>query len=524
MKTPIFETSSGTVLFDAVGPNSSGATGSGVSSLSWTHTPVGNPSAVAVAVGYWSNATAISSVTYGGVAMTLAVSQNASSGDKAAIYGLANPPAGAQTVQITWAAGGIFANAGSISVTGSDTTTCFSHADGQAAGTGTSAACTVTSAVGELVVDMCNGDNATAGVTITSSGTRRWGTAHVGSEEANAAATAPGAATVTMTETLSASKPWAIVAASFKSGSGALETLLETNSFVRADLYTYTLADGTVLRFTNADIDITFSGNTWSSTTVIHDTTQTKTLAHYKIGLDVDIWTVVVVPRAVHPITGATFPDTINAQPWIQAVMTGALDGALVRIDRAYAASWPVAPATWGKFTPTGVLTMFTGRVAEVVGDDLEATLTLRDMRELLQISLPRNFFQSPCRHVLFDVGCTLSALSFKRSSAALVGSTRNVILSALAPPTGPGSNTFVLGRLVMTSGANIGIQRLIRTWVSGAFTLIAPLPYIVNTGDTFDAYPGCDKTLLGSAGCTGFANTVNFGGQPFIPAPETAV
>lgn len=208
------------VALDAVGPNSSGATGSNVSSLSWTHTPVGTPTAVAVTVGWWNTTNAISSVTYGGVAMVLAKALASSANDKAAIYGLANPPSGSQTVVITWSGGGAFANAGSISVTGSDTSTVFSNTS-SATGTGTSASTTCTSAVGELVVSMCNGDNATTGVTMTASGTRRWGTAYVGTEEANACQTDVGAASVTMTETLSASKVWTIVAASFLAAPGA---------------------------------------------------------------------------------------------------------------------------------------------------------------------------------------------------------------------------------------------------------------------------------------------------------------
>lgn len=309
----------------------------------------------------------------------------------------------------------------------------------------------------------------------------------------------------------------------YETSVGALDALLGTNVFVCADMYTYTLADATVLRYTNADVDIIYSGNTWSSRSVIHDTRDTKTTAHYKIGLDVDTWSVKVIPRAVEPTTGAAFPDLIGTQAWMKAIRSGALDGATVQIDRAYATGWPVAAATWGRFTPTGILTMFTGRVASVEGDALEATITMNDMRELLQMAVPRNLFQSPCRHVLFDVGCTLSALTFRVITSATAGSTVNVILSTAVPPSGPGSGTFTLGRIKMTSGANNGIQRTVRTWTSGSFTLLSPLPYTINTGDTFEAYPGCNKILTSGAGCTGFANTVNFGGQPFIPAPETA-
>lgn len=47
-----------------------------------------------------------------------------------------------------------------------------------------------------------------------------------------------------------------------KAASGALIALLNSgNTFLMADLYTVTLWDGTVYRWTDADTDITFGGN-----------------------------------------------------------------------------------------------------------------------------------------------------------------------------------------------------------------------------------------------------------------------
>lgn len=310
----------------------------------------------------------------------------------------------------------------------------------------------------------------------------------------------------------------------YETGAGALDTLLGTNVFVCADLYTYTLADGsTTLRYTTADIDITYSGSTWSSKTVHHNTADHKTTGHWKVGLDVDTWTVTATPRETDPVTAAAYPDKISGQPWLSAVRGGALDGATVRIDRAYMAAWPTAAATFGLFVPVGIITIFTGRVASIECNRLSATLTLHDMCELLTMTMPRHFYQAGCRHVLFDSACSLTAASFKVSTAATAGSTRTSLLSTAVPPSAPGSGTFTLGRVKMTSGNNSGAQRLVKSWTSGTFTLMSPLPYDVTNGDTFDAFPGCDKKLTTTTGCTGFANTLNFGGQPFIPTPETA-
>jgi hypothetical protein len=86
---------------------------------------------------------------------------------------------------------------------------------------------------------------------------------------------------------------------------------------------------------------------------------------------------------------------------------------------------------------------------------------------------------------------------------------------------TPPGSGTFALGKITMTSGLNSGFSRMVRNWVAPAtLVLFRPLPFTVAPGDTFHAYPGCDKQ---QSTCTAFGNLVNFGGQSYIPDATTA-
>jgi hypothetical protein len=56
-----------------------------------------------------------------------------------------------------------------------------------------------------------------------------------------------------------------------------------------------------------------------------------------------------------------------------------------------------------------------------------------------------------------------------------------------------------------------------------GTVSLIAPFPTAPASGDAFQIYPGCDKTLDAN-GCAKFANTARFRGFPYVPSPETAV
>jgi hypothetical protein len=294
-------------------------------------------------------------------------------------------------------------------------------------------------------------------------------------------------------------------------------------------LYTITLFGGGVIRFADADFDIkatsstgplAIAGQTYPSSTVRVDLKQSKTQAHWKIGLDTDQYVLALMPRPFDPVTGAAFPDTIGGVPWLQAAQSGALDAADFQVDEAYFGTLPMWPMPPGGATPVGCRTIFAGVIAEVDTTNAIAVLTVNDYRYLFQFTMPRHYYEGQCRHTLFDVGCTLNAANFAVPGSAAAGSTQQtVVASGLATPQGSG--TYTLGRIVFTSGLNATFQRTIRNW-DGANTLLLfnPLPFAVAAGDTFNVYPGCNKTF---AACGQFGNQLNYGGQPWIPAPEVS-
>lgn len=306
---------------------------------------------------------------------------------------------------------------------------------------------------------------------------------------------------------------------------GALEALLESNQFVYCDLYTYTAADGTVLaRIATADVDVAIPGlsATWPAKYPLHSGVGgSRPLAHWKIGLDIDTWQVRVSPRKTNPFTSAAFPDKLAGVPWLQSVRIGNLDGSTLRVDRAYFADWSVSAAAWGApgLVPVGVLTVFVGPIVAVDFDQGGIIVTANDYRVLLSSAMPRELFTLGCRHMLYGPGCTLLLASFTVSGSVSAGSTRGSIVSVIAAP--PGSGTYALGQIAVTSGPNTGFSRFVRAWAGGVFTTIAPFPYDFGIGDTFDASAGCDKT---KPTCVLFANVDNYGGEDFTPAPETAI
>ena len=77
----------------------------------------------------------------------------------------------------------------------------------------------------------------------------------------------------------------------------------------------------------------------------------------------------------------------------------------------------------------------------------------------------------------------------------------------------------FKDGHLEWLTGNNMGIVSEIQGFESDEFDLYLPLNADIQVGDTFDAYPGCDKTLTDCR--DKFDNVVNFGGFPFIPGTD---
>ena len=325
-----------------------------------------------------------------------------------------------------------------------------------------------------------------------------------------------------------------------KTVSPTLATLINSGAFFNWDLYKISCTSGLVIRLTTADFDVidtdtnVYSCGSIGSGHPKIDAAKSRVRGHWKRGLDSDEWNVTIMPQVVDPFTGAyTYPDVAGGTPWLTACRVGLFDNAEVVVSRAYFPT-PTDPEfsddfgadfDTGPLLPsracTGSLVIFRGFVDTIDLRESSSIFTIRDYKSLLSITLPRNVYQSACRHQLFDSGCTLAAASFARSGEpAFNGSAQNVIRAG--PPAAPGSGTWQLGRIVFTSGANQGFQRTIGSWDGQyAFTLVSPFPFPITAGDQMTFYPGCDKQL---STCQSFGNRLNFGGEPWIPAPEVTL
>jgi uncharacterized phage protein (TIGR02218 family) len=280
-----------------------------------------------------------------------------------------------------------------------------------------------------------------------------------------------------------------------KSAGGPLISLLNSGLPIRkADLYTLTLASGTVIRATSADIPVSWGGNVYP-TRPLFTRTRTRTV----IGVEVDTQDVAVFPQPT---------ETLDGIEWHLACRLGALDGAWWRVDVAYFSDWSLPPV--------GTLSSFYGRVADVTLERSQISITVKSALELLNQQFPRNLYQVPCLHTVYDSGCNVTKASYTFSNSVTSASTPAGFTSSLAQATG----YFTLGVVKFTSGANNGLTRTVKTFSGGAFTFILPLPVAAAVGDTFTATAGCDK--LKATCIAKFSNQARFRGFDEIPVPET--
>lgn len=271
--------------------------------------------------------------------------------------------------------------------------------------------------------------------------------------------------------------------------------LVDNNQFVMADLFTFTLVGGMVLRYTSADSDIVVGGNVFLGGDVMIERGRVRTV----LGLEVDTLDLNITALKEH---------VIGSTPFLQAMRNGALDGAAVKVERYFTPAWG------GSQYATVV--MFSGKVADLDVGRFRGSVRVNSDLHILNIQMPRNLYQPGCLNTLFDGACTLAKAAWGVNSSVASGSAAAQINCSLAQPAG----WFDMGTITFTSGVNSGVTRSIKQYAPGVISLMNPLVSPPAAGDTFTVYAGCDKQ---QATCSGkFNNLANFRGFPYVPAPES--
>jgi uncharacterized phage protein (TIGR02218 family) len=259
------------------------------------------------------------------------------------------------------------------------------------------------------------------------------------------------------------------------------------------ELFEITLTNGTTYYFTTLDRDIVFDTHTYTTLPI------TRGPISYNINLSPDSVEI--------SLSGITQELALEAE-------NGTLDGATVVIKRIF----------YDEDLGEGsYLTLFSG-TASVSYNRAIITLRCTSILDSLNIQVPRNLYQAPCNHILYSAVCGVIKSTKKISGVVRATSTSyyevfdDTSTLLIAKATG----YFDLGEIVFLTGQNAGVRRMVRTWTASPifkFLVSVPYRYLPALNDTFDVYPGCDKT--GLTCLNKFANVENFFGFVYIPRSD---
>lgn len=264
-----------------------------------------------------------------------------------------------------------------------------------------------------------------------------------------------------------------------------------------ADLFTLSLIDASVFRWTSADQDITHDANTWSARGPTIDRSAWSSKNTTEIPeMSVQIYS-----------SGTDFTEGVNLK---NAVINGLFDGAYLTLERVFM-------PTFGN-TSLGTILLFGGRIGAVTVDSLGIKLTCTASNVIMSQNLPRRTFQASCTYTLYDSGCTLNKADFTDN---YVVSSANAVTLNWVGSAAVDASFYLHGTAEITSGAGIGQKLTVQRYSSGGVGFSYPLIVVPAPGDTFKVSQGCSKTV---ARCQQFDNIVNFGGFPYIPPAMTGI
>ena len=312
----------------------------------------------------------------------------------------------------------------------------------------------------------------------------------------------------------------------------SLLAFLEANrQFFQADLFDFEMVDGTHLYLTSANINIDYGGNLYLATGPFMERSKLR----QSRGTSVDSlvltcyagqamsvseistggWLVTPAYEAPGAYEGQDSSSPLFGGLGLQeALLQGALDGAYLTMSRLIFPSWDNP----GQFAP---IILFYGRVADIssIGYS-KIQIQVKSFLELLDMYYPWQLYQSACSWALYDTNCQADPANFVQGGVveASPGNTPLTFLTNLTQPDG----WFTLGKIQMTSGVCAPQLRSIKIYQGAAITLMVPFVGAPAAGDSFQAWAGCDRQMGTCA--TKFNNLMNFGGQPFIPAPSTVI
>jgi len=252
--------------------------------------------------------------------------------------------------------------------------------------------------------------------------------------------------------------------------------------------------DGMVLGFTDHDLDLTFASVTYAAATGF-----TATAIEDQLGLAVSNL----------DVTGA-----LSAGSLTEADLNGGrFDDAEVTILRV----------NWADTSQRTILRR--GYLGRVTRGQIAFTSEMRGLATRLDQAAGRIFGRG-CAWSLGDARCGINLAAAGRSGSGVVTAVNSAFDLAASGLSALATGVLARGRLVWTSGDNVGIavelDRHVLTGSIATLTLMLPMGRAVQVGDAFTVTVGCDNVL--TTCLDRFANVANFGGFPHMPGNDYAV
>ncbi|MBV9828535.1 MAG: DUF2163 domain-containing protein [Alphaproteobacteria bacterium] len=304
--------------------------------------------------------------------------------------------------------------------------------------------------------------------------------------------------------------------------------LAANNTAVIADLYTFALARGEVLRYSGWGTALAVPGTAFIAGSLNEGAGDAvafplgprfgRSKVTTKIGVE-------ATELDIQIFAGDT--DQVGTFGFADAVRLGLFDGASLELDRLFAPP----PVNGGALDPNlGAIVWFYGRVAECDIGRSSITMKVKSLMNLLAIQqMPRRLYGASCTHIFGDTMCGYDRVNGRNAAGAgtgigsvaataQAGSTQAQIATGFTPSP---VSAYDQGTIIALSGANAGASRTIAQLVDGVAQLLKPFLSPVALADTFQLLPGCDHTV---ATCNAALNNLlRYGGFPYIPPPEAA-
>jgi len=271
-----------------------------------------------------------------------------------------------------------------------------------------------------------------------------------------------------------------------KGTSTALKAHMAGDTTTICFMWKVTRQDGTIFTFTEHDQDVSYLGRTYLAATGFTASNITTSDLLNVDNLEVD-----------SVLNSATITDA--------DLLAGLWDYAGIEIFRVNYMDLSM-----------GIEWMRKGTIGEVSTGRISFIAELRGLMQAYQQSIGR-VINAQCDADLGDARCkiALAAYTFTGTVTSLIDGT------VAFADTGQTKADYYFngGLLTWTGGLNKTYKKEVKNYLVGNFALVEPMPNLVQVGDTYSVYAGCNK--IDTTCAAKFNNIVNFRGFNSVPGQD---